>query len=435
MITGRPPSMSTEIRTLSSYPYSAIVHLTVTFADGTRVAGTGALVGRNDILTATHVLYDPTRGGWASEIGIAVGVDYNSTTGRYESRSLVDLQNFTWKVQGWPAQTFADGDNSTLTWSESRYDVALIGLDQAIGDQVGWFGLAPGYDSPQWAYQIGYPSNSSGMMLSQAWIEPSRFYSVYNAYASSGSDIMGPGSSGGPLFVYENGSPYIIGVKSSGSATASTWADIGFLYQPLLAYIADNDTLLPDYRPAQGNNDWLASTPVSHIETIGTRKADILRGSAAADKLIGLQGRDTLIGGAGDDILDGGAGNDILHGGSGNDLLIGGAGRDLYLWEHADLQPGERDQLIDDKGSRLQFDSDLLAQLLLGGSTLASLTRKQFIGSHIDTANSLAWKDGSLLVDLDGDGHFDAARDFSIEIVGNASRILFDARSDLLILS
>lgn len=435
MITDRSPSMSTEIRTLSSYPYSAIVHLTVTFADGTRVAGTGALVGRNDILTATHVLYDPARGGLASEIAIAVGVDYNSRTDRYESRSLVDLQNFTWNASVWPEQTFADGDDSTLTWSESRYDVALIGLDQAIGDQAGWFGLAAGHDSSQWAYQIGYPSDSTGMMLGQAWLEPSRFYSVYNAHASSGSDIMGPGSSGGPLFVYEDGSPYIIGVKSSGSATASTWADIGLLYDQLLDSISSNDSLLPSQPPVQASPDPVENIPAPAHEILGTRKADTLRGSAADDRLLGLQGRDTLIGGAGNDILEGGAGNDILHGGSGNDTLIGGKGRDLYLWMHDELLPGGHDQLIDKKGSQLQLDDILLAHLMLDGTTLDSLPRKQKLADTLDAANSLAWTGRQLQIDLNSDGHFDAAQDFSIEIVGNASRILFDARSDLLILA
>lgn len=444
--------MSQEVFTLGNYPYRAIVHLTITFPDGVRVIGSGALVGRNDILTATHVLYDPERGGWASDIRIAVGADYNSSIGRYETPSLVELPRFTWEAKGWPQQTFTDTNNDTLTWSESRYDVALIGLDQAIGDQVGWFGMAAGYDSPQWAYQIGYPSGSSGMMLGEAWIERSHYYSVYNAYASSGSDIMGPGSSGGPLFVYDNDAPYIIGVKSSGSTTASTWADIGLLYSQLVDFIDYNDYLLPsntddshtnspddsptstDDSPISSPVDWRDRSLDEFVKTLGTLKADTLRGSIADDLLVGLQGKDTLIGGDGSDRLEGGAGNDILQGGSNQDILIGGAGRDLYLWSRDDLQADTRDLLIDGKGSRLQLDDGLLTQLMRNGTPLDSLPRKQTVGNTIDTENSLAWTDRHLQIDLNGDGIFDATQDFSIEIVGNGNRVYFDARSDLLIL-
>lgn len=157
--------------------------------------------------------------------------------------------------------------------------------------------------------------------------------------------------------------------------------------------------------------------------------------SSGGDTLIGNRAANLLEGGDGDDRLYGASGKDTLKGGSGNDSLIGGMGRDLYLWERADLQTGGQDTLIDDRGSRLQLDELLLAQLKLGGSALESLTRKQTLGSVIDADNSIAWKDGRLLIDLDGNGTFEASQDFSIEIVGNANRVLFDARSDLLILN
>lgn len=236
--------MSMEVRLIGTYPYTAVIQLSVTFPDGTTALGSGALVGRNDILTATHVIYDPSRGGWASSLKIAVGVDYNSSTGHYESQSLVDLDSFRWEATAWPQQTFAHGDHTTLTWAEAQYDVAMIGLSVAIGEQAGWFGVASGYNQSQWAYQLGYPSGSTGMMHGEAWIESDGYYSVYNAYASSGSDIMGPGSSGGPLYIYQDGVPYIIGVKSSGSSSTSTWADIGLLYDQLAEFLDYNDYLL-----------------------------------------------------------------------------------------------------------------------------------------------------------------------------------------------
>lgn len=72
----------------------------------------------------------------------------------------------------------------------------------------------------------------------------------------------------------------------------------------------------------------------------GTRRADVLVGTAAPDRLLGLGGGDLVTGRAGDDSLEGGVGNDRLLGGGGDDWLIGGpggdrldggAGRDVYL--------------------------------------------------------------------------------------------------------
>lgn len=234
-----------EIHTLNEYPYRSVVMLVVTYPDGSQARGSGALVGRNDILTGTHVLYSPDKGGWASSISLYAGVDYNSRTNQFESPPQIRLDAFAWEARGWPNQVFEDGSHSTLTWDEAQYDVALLGLSVAIGDQLGWFGMAAGYDWPQWAYQLGYPAEGTGMMYGDAWIERASHYGVYNA-RSPLSDIMGNGSSGGPLYVYDNGSPYIIGVKTSGSSTESTWADIGFVFDQLMSFIDTNDHLLGD---------------------------------------------------------------------------------------------------------------------------------------------------------------------------------------------
>ena len=236
--------MNREITELGTYPYRAVTHLYVTFPDGSVALGTGAVVGRNDVLTATHVIYNPDAGGWAQDIRIAVGADYNSSTYRYESPSLIALDNLRWTINGFPSQTFSDGDNQTLTFTESQADVALIGLNHAIGDQVGYFGIAPGYDTTQLAYQIGYPQGSSGMMYGALLVQHNSYYQIYQASSGGANQLMGPGSSGGPLFVFDGDVPTIIGVRSSGSDTNAYWADIGYTYEQLVAAMSANDGLL-----------------------------------------------------------------------------------------------------------------------------------------------------------------------------------------------
>ena len=269
--------MLKEIQTLNDYPYNAVVHLEVSFPAGSIYRGTGALVGRNDVLTATHMLYNPDYGGWATGIDFYFGADYNAREDRYESGTLLNQGNYRWEANAWPGGVYQDDDTQGMTLSEVQSDVALIGLDIPVGDDRGWFALSPGYDRPQWAYQIGYPDGSTGMMLGRALINKESGYEVYSGYYRQGTDIMGKGSSGGPLFVYENGVPTIIGVKSAGTDTSSFWADIGLHYHELTQLIAGNDGMLPPRYAASTDGD------------------DIFYATNAPDAFDGGAGRDTLI--------------------------------------------------------------------------------------------------------------------------------------------
>ncbi|WP_462381143.1 DUF4214 domain-containing protein [Pseudomonas sp. Marseille-QA0892] len=234
--------MIREITHRTEQPFSAVTFIVTTFADGTQFSGTGALVGRNDILTATHLVYSPDNGGWATDIQIYPGVDYNQRLNRFESEPLIKLDSFNWRLYGWPDRVFEDDDNETLTSRESEYDVAVIGIDKPIGDQLGWFNLNPGYESMVFAEQIGYPEDGTGMMYGNGFVRADSFFSTYNSVG--GTDIMGPGSSGGPLYVMENGVPQLIGVKSSGSETTSHWTDISLTYDYLVREMTLNDRML-----------------------------------------------------------------------------------------------------------------------------------------------------------------------------------------------
>ena len=49
-------------------PHSAVVHIEVTYPDGTQASGSDAVVGRNDVLTASHVIWAAEHGGLATSI-------------------------------------------------------------------------------------------------------------------------------------------------------------------------------------------------------------------------------------------------------------------------------------------------------------------------------------------------------------------------------
>ncbi len=273
--------MNQEITNLGVYPYRAVAHLYVTFPDGSVALGTGAVVGRNDILTATHVVYDPDAGGWARDVRIAIGADYDSVTFRYDSPSLVDLEGARWTISGFPSQTFSDGDNESLTFAESQSDVALIGLSLPVGDQVGYFALAPGYDSTQLAFQIGYPQGSTGMMAGPLLVQHNSVFDIYAATSGGANQLMGPGSSGGPLYIVDGEVPLIVGVRSSGSDTKAYWADIGYTYDQLLA--------------AMSNNDQLVIGRAAGHSFAGTDANDVITATASADAVTGGAGLDTFV--------------------------------------------------------------------------------------------------------------------------------------------
>ena len=121
-----------------------------TWKDGSRSIGTCSLVGRNDILTAGHCVYNPDESGWGEKFDFYFGTDYNSSTGTYQN--VIYHANYSqWSAITWPSDIYKDSNNKTMLSSESQYDIAIIGIDKPIGDQLGWLGLGKLCISPRHA--------------------------------------------------------------------------------------------------------------------------------------------------------------------------------------------------------------------------------------------------------------------------------------------
>jgi len=259
-------------------PYSQVGLLVASFADGTYEVGTCALIGRNDVLTATHMVYSATAGR-ATSLAFYFGVDYNSALNKFDSNdaSFVLTDGFSWTAQGYASQVFSDGDNTTLTEKEMAYDVAMIGLSVPVGDSIGWLGVDPGWNFNSQGTQIGYPQNSFGMQTGEIGYEVAKPYANANVYESFTFGNMGPGSSGGPLL--QDG--YVIGVKVAGSNLAGFWADIGNVYADLTAFVTADDYLL--------------AKPGETRMVSGTSGRDVFPSSPANDQIDGGAGTDTVI--------------------------------------------------------------------------------------------------------------------------------------------
>jgi V8-like Glu-specific endopeptidase len=233
--------MPQEINSTNLYPYRALVLVESTFANGMRSIGTGTLIGRNDVLTASHVIFSPELGGYATSIRVTPGADYNGLLQRIESAPFGTFQARVSKA--WPEKAFIDADNDSMSFSELPWDMALLGLSTPIGLDVGWFGMDPDANTNQEAFELGYPDTGTGLMFGSSFANSSNGVSTFT-YANQGSAMLGPGSSGGPLYLGGEVFPSIIGVKSSGNSVVNYWADIGFLYDEIRGAMRDNDVLV-----------------------------------------------------------------------------------------------------------------------------------------------------------------------------------------------
>lgn len=153
-----------------------------------------------------------------------------------------------------------------------------------------------------------------------------------------------------------------------------------------------------------------------------------VEGGAGNDAITTKFGKDSLGGGEGNDSLNAGAGNDSISGGAGNDTLVGGAGKDTFIW--TDVAVDEVDQVQDAKGSKLDLSglklSDAAVALKIGGAAVTE--NKTAVGGTLDANNNIAFVDGNLVVDLNGDN----TADFTIDIVGTNTikGVVYNAKTD-----
>ena len=109
--------MTTYVGTqVGSAPYRAVAYIEATFPNGQTYTGSGYLVGPNDVLTASHVVYSVADGGLATSVTVYAGRD-----GASQPYGAVQGQRIDY------FQTDLDGDG-LFTRSDSEDDFAVIGL-------------------------------------------------------------------------------------------------------------------------------------------------------------------------------------------------------------------------------------------------------------------------------------------------------------------
>lgn len=359
-----------------SPPYAFVGLALAYLADGHVQQGTFALVGRNDFLTATHLVIDPSTGQPVRRIDFFLGVDFNRTYGSFSGstgmRLAGSMEYMPHPVISWtpasgtllsfPADFNQDGLLSTLTDAEAQHDLALVGVDQAIGDRLGWLRMNPLIVDVSDALSIGYPQHATGMMTRPVAAELSRRHGIF----TTENGALRPGDSGGPLLV--NGD--LVGVASGGTEDRAIWAAVASRFGEIEEELARNDSLLggaaDDRRAMVFDFSSAATSAAQWLQGFGGD--EVLAGGGGNDTLMGAGGNDTLFGGTGSDFLSGGDGDDVLDGGSSSDGLDGGTGRDLVMFSGA--AAGVRVDLSGKKPSARSLSKD---KALVGTDTLTSI--------------------------------------------------------------
>lgn len=344
-------------------PYAQIGLIEALWPDDTGVRGTFVVVGKNDVLTASHIIFDPDKGGLASSIHLYLGADFNGLqkTFDHSGNNIVFHEK---DLQARP-EIFSDSDDYTISSEESQFDLALIGLDVAIGDSYGSLPLNPIMQDigTHTVTSMGYPHDGSGMM--EKIVTP--YHEDYYSLWSSNTSDLKPGDSGGPLLLDNT----VIGIASATAndhESGSTWTALELTFDWLVQQMQANDNLLPesDRTPLQFDYTLAANDAPQRLR--GFNADEHFFGAGGNDTITALAGNDTLDGGSGNDSLDGGEGNDSLDGGSGNDKLYGGMGDDTYS---------------------INTSKDLLTEFVNAGTDTVNSPISYTLGKHLENLQLL----------------------------------------------
>jgi V8-like Glu-specific endopeptidase len=280
-----------------AYPYSAVASIILTYNGGPN-AGSGIVVGSNDILTAAHVVQDyaPNAPGVLTDIEI-----YPGRNGDFKPYGDV-------AQDGWTRDYNPVSISGQLGLDQIPLDLAIIGVNQPVAQKTGFVPLTYSVDGTLYQNNIIFTAGFPGG-------QPNPFGSMYYSLAYpagvgpnyldvSNHGLVG-GNSGGGLWWTVNGFPEVVGVVSTGTYSARITEQT---YVQLLRWIEGNG------HGATSGDDFLFATNLRSV-------------------IDGFDGNDTIYGLGGDDILRGGAGNDVIHGGSESDFITGGLGRDILYGE------------------------------------------------------------------------------------------------------
>ena len=194
-----------RIHSTTTYPWRTICSLLITARDNSRWIGTGWLVGNRTVITAGHVVYIHSRGGWAKSVEVIPG--RNATSRPYGSCIATSLRSVT----GWTKKRKRSHD----------YGAIILPKNCSYGKQLGYFGYgnySKGTLQDLTVNLSGYPGDKpSGTQ----WWHARRVKSVTSRTLIYNIDTAG-GQSGSPVWRVRDGKRYAVGIHTNGSSSGNS---------------------------------------------------------------------------------------------------------------------------------------------------------------------------------------------------------------------
>lgn len=187
----------TKVTSTTTYPNSAICHITIRWKDGASSVGTAWMYYDNIAITAGHCVYSASHGGWASSIEVRPAAN-----GSYSPYGTV----YATKLH--TATKYMDNAN----W---EYDYGVIELSSDIGKSTGYFGTSWTILSLKNTQVTitGYPGEYYREMWTMGGkVTKSTTRKVYYSIDTTG------GQSGSPVFKSDN---RVIAIHAYGTGSSS----------------------------------------------------------------------------------------------------------------------------------------------------------------------------------------------------------------------
>lgn len=194
-----------RIQATRSFPWRAICSLLITARDGSRWIGTGWLISPRTLITAGHVVFIHSRGGWVRSIDVIPG--RNGADRPFGTCAATAFRS----VRGWTQSRLRDFD----------YGAIILPTSCPVGGQVGTFGFANLTDQTLRDLTVnlsGYPGDKPP---GTQWWHARRLTQVTPRTIVYNIDSAG-GQSGSPVWRLRNGLRHAVGIHTNGSLSGNS---------------------------------------------------------------------------------------------------------------------------------------------------------------------------------------------------------------------